>query len=74
MFRIRFQEQVITAGHDLGQIDGDLQLSAALLSEDPVRNAELGMTAEKNKTPEIARLSNEEKYLDKTTYNRTAIN
>jgi hypothetical protein len=74
MFRIRSQEQVITAGHDLGQKDGDLQLRATLLREDPVRNAELGMTAEKNKTPEMARLSNEEKYLDKTTYNLTAIN
>jgi len=39
-----------------------------------IRNAEPGMTAEKNKTPEMARLSNEEKYLDKTTYNLTAIN
>jgi hypothetical protein len=74
MFQIKSQEQVITAGHDLGQKDGNLQLRATLLSEDPVRNAEPGMTAEKNKTPEMARLSNEEKYLDKTTYNLTAIN
>jgi hypothetical protein len=65
---------VITAGHDLGQKDGDLQLRATLLSEDPVRNAELGMTAEGSKIPEMARLSNEEKYLDKTTNNLTAIN
>ncbi len=65
---------MIAAGHDLGQKDGDLNLRATLLSEDPVRNAELGMTAEKTKTPEMARLSNEEKYLDKTTYNLTAIN
>ena len=56
MFRIRFQEQVITGGHDLGQIDGDLQLSAALLSEDPVGNAEAGLTAEGTKTPGVKRL------------------
>jgi hypothetical protein len=65
---------VIAAGHDLGQKDGNLNLRATLLSEDPVRNAEVEMTAEKNKTPEMARLSNEEKYLDKTTYNHAAIN
>ena len=65
---------MIAAGHDLGQKDGDLQLWATILSEDPVRNAELGMTAEGSKTPEMAKLSNEEKYLDKTTYNLTAIN
>ncbi len=65
---------MIAAGHDLGQKDGDLQLRATLLSEDPVRNAEVEMTAEGFKTPEMARLSNEETYLDKTTYNLTAIN
>ena len=65
---------MIAAGHDLGQKDGDLQLCATILSEDLVMNAEVEMTAEKNKTPEMARLSNEEKNLDKTTYNLTAIN
>ncbi len=35
---------MIAAGHDLGQKDGDLQLSATLLSEDPVRNAKVEMT------------------------------
>jgi hypothetical protein len=65
---------VIEVGHDLGQKDGDLQLSATILSEDPVRNAEVEVTAETNKTSEMARLSNEEKYLDKTTYNHSAIN
>ena len=65
---------MIAVDHDLGQKDGDLQSWATLLSEDPVRNAEVEMTAETNKKPEMSRPSNEEKHLDIITYNHTAIN
>ena len=63
-----------TAVRDLGQTDGNIALWITLLSEDPVRNAELGMTAEGSKIPEMARLSNAENYLDKAAETLTAIN
>ena len=44
-----------TAVPDLGQTEGNITLWVTLLSEDPVRNAEVGATAEKDKTSGVKR-------------------
>ena len=63
-----------TAGRDLGQTGGNIALQITLLSEDPVGNAEAGLTAEGTKTPGVKRLQNAENYLDKAVETLTAIN
>lgn len=62
-----------TAVPDLGQTEGNITLWITLLSEDPVKNAELELTAERSKISGVKRLQNEENYLDKVAENLTAI-
>jgi hypothetical protein len=45
-----------TAVPDLGQTEGNITLWITLLSEDPVKNAELELTAERSKISGVKRL------------------
>ena len=62
-----------TAVRDLGKTEGNITLQITILSEDPVKNAELELTAERSKISGVKRLQNEENYLDKVAENLTAI-
>jgi hypothetical protein len=45
-----------TAVPDLGQTEGNITLWITFLSEDPVKNAELELTAERSKISGVKRL------------------
>ena len=54
-----------TAIRVVGQTEGNIAVWKIFPNEDPVRNAETGLTAEETKTSEVKELQNAENYLDK---------